>query len=129
MVLMASMTTFAGVKKFGKYNRKAFEEKMLERVEDYIEWMDWTLYDDESIPEGDVAFIGTHKSGSFCIIQFKKDSIYVYDTLVGYEKNVLYKNEWDIDCSKEMYEDLYEGETSIRRIKQNDMNKGLRSLC
>jgi hypothetical protein len=80
MVLIASMTTFAGVKKFGKYNRKAFEERMLERVNNYNTFEEWEVLEDYhgslDITEDSVAFIGTwDEMKQVNIIAFNDDRI------------------------------------------------------
>jgi hypothetical protein len=131
MVLMASMTAFAGVKKFGKYNRKAFEERMLERVNNYNTFEEWEVLEDYhgslDITEDSVAFIGTwDEMKQVNIIAFNDDRIILCqekDTDDYTIKNIGY-----ISMTDELYDALYEGEIGIWGLRFSEKDEGTRTI-
>ena len=113
MVLMASVTTFAGVKKFGKYNRKAFEERMLERLIEYRGYVEWKEVESELEPDT-INFVCEVKKGDIEAVRFHDDAIIINridnEQLIMTDLDVISMTEKD-------YDDLYKGNMSIWKFR------------
>lgn len=109
MTLMMSMTAFAGCKKFGKYNRKAFEERMIERAKaSYCLWMNYEIIEDSLYPEDEVVMKGIWEDNDrACVIVFSEDEIYIslYDLY-----NFRMIDNYFIEMTEDDYEKLYNGD-------------------